>query len=244
MALTKSKGNMYDWVTHTHSHLRGACPHRCRYCYVQAMEEIYNAGHYAGELRMQERELACSYGTIKMMREAMELGFDHPIVFIDHCNDLFADSVPDDWIMSVLEQCGRYPETEFVFQSKNPYRMWEFEDYMPPKRILGTTAESDVEHEGIWDACCPKPMERLSAMVGIIGSRKFVTVEPVLKMRDIEAFADEIALCKPEFVNIGADSKGRGLPEPTREEVMRLYDALVERGVTIRKKLNLERLMA
>lgn len=38
MALTKSKGNMYPWVTHTHTHLRGECPHGCRYCYVQAME--------------------------------------------------------------------------------------------------------------------------------------------------------------------------------------------------------------
>ena len=34
MGLKKTKGNMYPWVTHTHSHLGGECPHRCVYCYV------------------------------------------------------------------------------------------------------------------------------------------------------------------------------------------------------------------
>lgn len=32
MSLKKSKGNMYDWVSHTHSHLSGKCGHQCGYC--------------------------------------------------------------------------------------------------------------------------------------------------------------------------------------------------------------------
>ena len=29
MAITKAVGNMYDWVTHMHTHLAGRCSHEC-----------------------------------------------------------------------------------------------------------------------------------------------------------------------------------------------------------------------
>lgn len=29
MSLKKSTGNMYPWVTHTHTHLGGECSHKC-----------------------------------------------------------------------------------------------------------------------------------------------------------------------------------------------------------------------
>jgi hypothetical protein len=41
MPLKKSEGNMYPWVTHTHSHLAGACPHECK-CYVQMAKKFPN----------------------------------------------------------------------------------------------------------------------------------------------------------------------------------------------------------
>ena len=34
MGMVKSKGNMYDWVTHMHTHLGGECGHECSYCYL------------------------------------------------------------------------------------------------------------------------------------------------------------------------------------------------------------------
>jgi hypothetical protein len=48
----------------------------------------------------------------------------------------------------------------------------------------------------------------------------------------------------PEFVNIGADSKGTDLDEPTGEAVEKLIDTLRAYNVPIRKKVNLERLLA
>ena len=48
MGLTKSKGNMYPWVTHTHANLGGECPHKCRYCILKAggieIREKHNLG--------------------------------------------------------------------------------------------------------------------------------------------------------------------------------------------------------
>lgn len=35
MALTKSRGNMYPFVTHTWNAIKGMCFHDCPYCYMK-----------------------------------------------------------------------------------------------------------------------------------------------------------------------------------------------------------------
>ncbi len=43
-----------------------------------------------------------------------------------------------------------------------------------------------------------------------------VTIEPIMDF-DLEPFVEMIKNTKPKFVNIGADSKGHNLPEPSSE---------------------------
>ena len=59
MPLKKSEGNMYAWVTHTHSHLAGKCPHECVYCYVSQMAKKFPnmRARYSGPIRLIEDEL-------------------------------------------------------------------------------------------------------------------------------------------------------------------------------------------
>jgi hypothetical protein len=35
MALNISKGNMYEFITHTWNPIKGKCPHDCSYCYMK-----------------------------------------------------------------------------------------------------------------------------------------------------------------------------------------------------------------
>ena len=72
--------------------------------------------------------------------------------------------------------------------------------------------------------------------------RLFVTIEPVLDF-DVNVLANWIAMIKPEFLNLGADSKNRNLPEPTVEKVMALVAKLHEYGIELREKHNLNRLL-
>lgn len=234
MPLTKSKGNMYDWCTHMHSHLRGECPHKCSYCYVQAMERRFNTGRYSGPIHVDSAELAVNYGIGK-------------VIFIEHLNDLFADEVPFVIIDRVLKHVAQYPGNRYVFQTKNPKRisLTERLGNLPFNCMVGTTIESNRWHEGIMGNA-PHPLERLDE-IGLISRLRqdvetFITVEPILDC-DPETLASAIADAQPSFVNIGADSKGHGLPEPSKDTVMRLVDALNKRGVTIRKKSNLERIL-
>jgi len=222
MPLNESKGNMYPWVTHTHTHLGGECPHKCVYCYVDN-PRFGRPKRYTGKLRLIEEEFGVDYGAGKT-------------IFIEHCNDLFAKEVSDHFINMVLDHCRFYPKNTYVFQTKNPARYLDFAfDF---KAIFGTTIETNRVIEGISTA--PTPYERYRVMK-TISRGKFVTIEPVLDF-DVEVLSAWIRDIKPEFLNLGADSKKRNLPEPTVAKIMELVAKLKEYGIELREKHNLKRL--
>lgn len=230
MPLTKSQGNMYPWVTHTHTHLAGECPHRCSYCYVQATERRFRKGRYRGPLRLVEKEFRVGYGSGRT-------------IFVEHCNDLWASSVPDDWIYRVLMHCRAWPDNEYVFQSKNPNRFAPWVVVLPPRRILGCTIETDDDVAARVSGA-PPPSRRLRdvAYLAKYGERVFVTIEPILR-NDPSRLTQWMAAIGPEFVNVGADSKGTGLDEPSPGELRRLLDGLHRAGLTVRQNTNLARLL-
>jgi hypothetical protein len=164
-------------------------------------------------------------------------------IFIEHCNDMFSASVPTDMINLILEHCWKFTDNTYVFQSKNPARFIPFVNVgllFPPKIILGTTIETNRNIPDISKA--PRPRERAEAMVSLPREiRKFITVEPVLDF-DVDILAGWIAEIRPEFLNLGADSKGHNLPEPTLDKILALTEKLAEYGIELREKHNLERL--
>ena len=227
MALSKSKGNMYPWVTHTHTHLGGQCSHKCSYCYVQATRRRFGHDRYAGPLRLIEEELAVPYGTGR-------------IIFVEHCNDFLAADVPDDWIHAILKHCTDYPENQYVFQTKNPARYQAFLADFPPNRLLGSTIETTDADVAKQVSAAPLPKARYKALAELVGERRFVTIEPILG-GDMRLLARWVADIAPDFVNIGADSKGSGLDEPTAADVCCLLEYLAH--VEIRQKKNLQRIL-
>jgi hypothetical protein len=72
-------------------------------------------------------------------------------------------------------------------------------------------------------------------------NRKMVTIEPVMDF-DLEPFVEMIKAIKPEWVNIGADSKNHNLPEPSKDKVFALISRLSQ-FTEIRRKSNLDRLV-
>ena len=69
-----------------------------------------------------------------------------------------------------------------------------------------------------------------------------IPISPIKKYFDVDILAEWIADISPEFLNLGADSKGNGLQEPTVEKIMLLVDKLHEMGIELREKHNLNRL--
>jgi len=223
--MKKAAGNMYPWVTHVHAHLGGECQHACRYCYVD--HPVHGrAAKYQGEIRLIDDELLVRYGEGKT-------------IFVEHMNDLMAAGVNGEFIAHIFQHCREYPMNTYVFQSKNPTRFGGWLHHVPGGSIIGTTIETNRVIGGISDA--PVPEMRYEAMRDLEWKRKFVTIEPVLDF-DVEVLAKWIVDIGPEFLNLGADSKDRGLPEPSVSKIEELVGVLAESGIELREKHNLGRL--
>jgi len=230
MPLNKAGGDMYDWITHTHTHLGGECQHKCAYCYVNALKARFPVcrERYSGELRLIEKELKVNYGEGKT-------------IFIDDLNDLWAEGVPTEDIRAVLRHCREYQGNAYVFQTKNPSRYHEFVGLIPDKAALGCTIESNVRYGEISNA--PNPKDRALAMATLPpGFTRFVTVEPILRF-GIEGFLSMLSGIGADFVNIGADSKGHDLPEPSSADIEKFITGLRGLNIEIRTKRNLSRLL-
>lgn len=231
---------MYTWVTHMHAHLKGACSHKCIYCYApKGCQDRKDT--YSGPVWLDLDELNVSYKG--------QPGEKPRVIFIDHMNDLFADDVEPHIIQKVLRHCAQYLDNTYVFQTKNPARYQEFInelqvlDRWSAGVMLGATIETNRCVDGISKA--PHPMQRLISLVNLCRSTRFqpfITVEPVLDM-DADVFADWLIMARPQFVNIGADSKDCNLPEPDAAKLHRLIERLQLAHIEIREKRNLKRLL-
>ena len=67
-----------------------------------------------------------------------------------------------------------------------------------------------------------------------------ITIEPIMDI-DMDVFVKWIKDIKPEFVNIGADSKGHKLPEPDAFKIGKLITEL-EKFTKVNLKENLKRI--
>ena len=218
MPLTKSKGNMYPFVSHTWNPIKGRCPHQCSYCYMKRYK--------VGDLRLVFKELKTNLGSKNF-------------IFVGSSTDMFSESVYTGWIRTVLEHCRKYPENLYLFQSKNPGRFKEFVDHFPANRatVLGTTIETNIAHLITEYSTSPLPQERVTHMMDL-AFPTMISIEPILEF-DLKTMVDWIRILAPDFVAIGADSKGWNLQEPSAAKVLMLISMLkVITKVKIKKNLS------
>ena len=218
--LKKQKGNMYEFVTHTWSPIKGKCSHDCSYCYMKKWGE-------QPLLHIDERDLETNLD-------------ENNFIFVGHTIDLFAEDVLDTWIRQVLNRTRRY-NNKYLFQSKNPKRFVEFIDSFPKDVLLGTTIETNRD---IVKSSAPSVYDRAEWLGKLSAWQKgfdtMVTIEPIFDF-DLDELVDLIVLANPEWVNIGADSKGHKLPEPSRDKVKKLIQALQEK-TRVKLKRNIGRI--
>lgn len=252
MPLNKVKpgSNMYQgWITHTHNHLAGACPHSCTYCSTQDMARRFPvmAERYIGPSRLIEKELLVDYG--KRWRPDKDSPWrTEKTIFVENCGDLFAEGINASWIISILQHCREYPENTYVFQTKNPRRienpemLFKFIQIFPPRFMIGTTAETNWFDSNI-SYIAPHINQRLDALaaLGIPSKNKFITIEPIMEF-SIKYFLPMLLKANVPTIYIGADSKGHGLPEPTGPEIGELIKGLRDAGKKVILKSNLKRL--
>lgn len=197
----KPNSNMYGWISATWNPIRGRCQHDCVYCYMKDMPGT------SKPVRLEQKELRTPLGSLAT-------------IFVGSGTDMWAEDIPDTWIQEVLEYCRQF-KNEYLFQTKNPARFLKYWK-APEDIILGTTLETNRDIPEISKA--PVPRERVKAMAQI-GVTKMVSIEPIIDF-DFYEMVGMIQLIRPNFVSIGADSKGHNLPEPSAAKIHQLIDAL------------------
>ena len=217
--LKRRKGNMYEFISHPWSPIKGKCSHDCSYCYMKKWGE-------QPPLHIDEKDLMTNLG-------------EGNFIFVGHTIDLFAEDVPGKWILRVLERLRAYPKNKYLLQSKNPKRFFGFACY-PKDIIFGTTIETN---RNTVKSKAPPVLKRAEALAEMsnLGYKTMVTIEPIFDF-DLDDLVDLIVLANPEWVNIGADSKGHGLPEPPKEKIVKLIQALQEK-TQVKLKGNLKRIL-
>jgi DNA repair photolyase len=217
MGLNRQSGNMYPWVDATWNPVRG-CLHQCSYCYLKSLRG------YDTKPRLVEKELTVNLGKGK-------------VIFVGSTSDMWGSWVPGPWIVRVLDHCKRFADNRYLFQSKNPIRFLEF--LFPEKAILGTTIETNRDYQVKTEA--PVVAKRALAMKSLPSSiEKKVSIEPIVDF-DLDKMVSLVRMIGPQFVSIGADSKGHKLCEPSWSKVEALVSALRKMTV-VRLKGNLDRL--
>ena len=216
MPLRESKGNMYPFVTHTWNPIKGRCSHGCEYCYMKRFP--------LKELRLDEKDLRTDLGGGRF-------------IFVGSSTDMWAKGIDENWIFKVLRYCEEFPENTYLFQSKNPAG---FITDSFVNSLFATTIETNRRYECMGNA--PNTLARARAMRDFVIKRlrTMVTIEPILDF-DLPELVELILLAAPEWVNIGADSQGHHLPEPSAEKVKALIEQL-SLFTTVKIKSNLKRI--
>ena len=214
MALNKSTGNMYEFITHTWNTIKGECYHDCRYCYMKRWGKLK-------PVHFDEKELKTELGSGNF-------------IFVGSSCDMFAENIPDEWINKTLDHCSKF-DNKYFFQSKNPIRFYGKGLRFPENSRFCTTIESNRIYKEIMGKA-PYPENRAF----FLPINSYITIEPILDF-DLYEFASLIRAAEPIQVNIGADSGNHGLPEPSKEKVMELISE-IQKFTTIHNKTNLKRL--
>lgn len=221
MPLNKVKGNMYDWVTHTWNAVKGKCPHGCHYCYMTKWGE-------QPELHFDSKELKTDLG-------------DNNFIFVGSSCDLFADKIPVKWIIDTLAHCRKF-NNKYLFQSKNPEKIYAMRYHLPKDSVLATTIETNRTYKEMCNA--PSPADRIKAMMMLhfLGYKTMFTLEPIMKF-DLDVLVFMINACKPDWVNLGSNTNYKiKLQEPSSSEIKELIKQL-KKTIKVKIKPNLKRLM-
>jgi len=212
---------MYTWLTHTWNTVKGECPHGCTYCYMKRWGK-------QKPVRFDEKELKTDLGSGNF-------------IFVGSSCDMFADDIPDEWIMETLKYCS-LAYNNYLFQSKNPARIWASRELLPVCSTICTTIETNRWMPEIMNGS-PMPVYRAAYMNRIhFYYDTFITIEPIMQF-DLKELVELIKICHPKQVNIGFNTSYKvQLPEPSEQKTIELITEL-KKFTKVKLKSNSQRII-
>lgn len=217
----RQKTAAIEWALWTWNPITG-CLHGCPYCYArdrarrfpQKFAPVILPHRLAAPAKTRQRKLPDSASAVERMGNRN--------VFVCSMADLFGKWIPREWIEAVLEAAGRAPQWNYLFLTKFPERLAEFE--FPSNAWAGTTVDKQAAVERAEGA--------------------FQKVKAGVKWLSCEPFTEELRfgnLGLFDWMVIGGRSKSSGSPEfrPPLEMIAHLEEQARAAGVPLYEKENL-----
>lgn len=216
-ALNKQETDNIEWAKWSWNPITG-CLHDCPYCYARDIANRFYTQKFAPTF-LPWRLGAPSQQRVPAQAET-ELGYRN--IFTCSMADLFGKWVPAEWIEAVLDVVRQNSQWNFLFLTKFPNRLAEFE--YPDNAWLGTSVDCQAR---------VKNAERSFAKVR--GGVKWLSIEPMLeniRFTSLDMF---------NWVVIGGASASTQTPAwiPPRRWVLDLESQAREADCMIYEKTNL-----
>lgn len=211
------QGNI-EWALWSWNPVTG-CKHDCPYCYARDIANRLFEPKF--EPTLWPNRLSAPRNTLFPADKAAEW-MGHKNVFVCSMADLFGRWVPREWIDAVLRECAICSEWNFLFLTKFPNRMSEFE--FSDNCWVGTTVDCQARVKN-----AEKSFRKVKAKF------KWLSCEPMiepLRFTDIGAF---------QWIVIGGASRSTQTPEwhPPREWVVNLEAEAWKNNCAVYEKTNL-----
>lgn len=218
--LNRQDTTSIDWAKWSWNPVTG-CQHNCPYCYARDIAERFYAEKFQPAIHIDR--LGAPAHTPVPATASQDTSLKN--IFTCSMADLFGKWVPKQWIEEVLGVVRENPQWNFLFLTKFPLRMAEFE--YPPNAWLGTSVDLQARV-----ANAERTMREVRASV------KWLSLEPLLEplvFEDLSAF---------NWVVIGGASASNQTPEwrPPQQWVYDLTAAALRAGCAVYHKTNLDEL--
>lgn len=211
------KNDNIEWARWSWNPVTG-CKHDCPYCYARDIAMRFYDQKF--EPSFLPDRLTAPQNTVVPSVASNDIGYRN--VFTCSMADLFGRWVPTEWIEAVLDAVRAAPQWNFLFLTKFPIRLSEFE--FPDNAWVGTTVDCQVRVKN-----AEKAFRNVKAAV------KWLSCEPMLEplhFTDLSMF---------QWIVIGGASSSTQTPEwhPPREWVIDLEKQAATTSCEIYEKTNL-----
>lgn len=216
-SFNRQETDSIEWASWSWNPVTG-CLHNCPYCYARDIAERFYPQKFAPTFHPSRLRIPAS----ATLPASAKTHIGDRNVFTCSMADLFGRWVPAEWIEAVLDAVREAPDWNFLFLTKFPGRLTEFD--FPDNAWVGTSVDCQARV-----AAAEAAFRKVRAKV------KWLSCEPLiepLKFSSLEMF---------DWIVIGGASASTQTPEyhPPREWVRQLEDEARRCGLRIYEKTNL-----